>query len=223
MPQERRVVIIAGGEIKDLSFLRSRIDALSPEAVICADSGARHLRDSGVVPRMIVGDMDSLPADLLDAFAGQGVEIRRYRADKDETDAELAFEAACEFRPSAIFVFGALGYRLDHTLANLSLLLKGAERHIPVTLLDRWCEVFLITGTCTIEGKAGQTVSLLPLFGEATGVSLSGFHYPLENGTMVMTSPFGISNRLSRDRATVSLKSGSLVAIRYFQRDEFPS
>lgn len=223
MSQKRRVVIIAGGEIHNLAFLRSRIDALSPEAVICADSGARHVQAIGMVPRMIVGDMDSLPPDLVDAFAGQGVEIRRYSADKNETDTELAFAAACDLHPSEIWVFGALGYRLDHTLANLSLLLKGAEREIPVTLLDTWCEVFLITGTCTIEGTAGQTVSLLPFFGAATGVSLSGFQYPLEKGVMFMTSPFGISNRLSADRATVSLESGSLLAIRYFQQDVFPS
>lgn len=222
MSKKRRVFIVAGGEMSDPDFLLSRIQKMSPEAIICADGGARHVRAIGAIPRMIVGDMDSLSPDLLEAFADQGVEIRRYPANKDETDTELAFAAACDFNPSEILVFCAMGYRLDHTLANLSLLLKGEDRKIPVKLLDPWCEVFLVTEACTIEAEAGQTVSLLPFFGTATGVSLSGFQYPLEKGVMSMESPFGISNRLTADRGSVSLESGRLLVIRYFQKDVFP-
>jgi thiamine pyrophosphokinase len=217
------VFIIAGGLIRNLEFLRSRISEMSPKAVICADGGARHAHAIGLIPQIITGDMDSLPSGLLRKFADLGAIIQRYPAGKDETDTILAFEAAVTFQPSEIWVFGALGYRLDHTLANLSLLLKGEERQIPVKLVDEWCEVFLVTDTCTFTGKVGQTVSLLPFFGMVTGVTLTGFEYSLEKGTLSMEAPLGISNRLTSESGTISIDSGYLLVIRYFQEGVFPS
>jgi thiamine pyrophosphokinase len=216
------VFIITGGPIQDLAWLRSRIDESSPEAIICADSGALPIHALGLIPQMIVGDMDSLPPDLLQALADKGAVVRRYPPAKDETDTELAFEAAMELHPEEIWVFGALGNRLDHTLANLALLLKGEARRVRVKLVDEWCEVFLVTGMATLEGEAGQTVSFLPFLGDATSVTLSGFEYPLDKKTMFMETPFGISNRLTGKKATISMASGRLIAIRYFHAGIFP-
>ncbi|MDQ5984493.1 MAG: thiamine pyrophosphokinase [Syntrophus sp. SKADARSKE-3] len=222
MSENRRVVVLAGGEIQDHQEMRSRIDDFAPDAIVCADGGARHARAMDLVPSLIVGDMDSLAPDLLARFADQGVEIRRVPVEKDETDTELAFAAALEIHPAEILVTGALGYRLDHTLANLSLLLKGEKHHISVTLADEWCEVFLATGMCTITGRIGQTVSLLPFFGEAKGVSLSGFQYSLDGATLSMEAPYGISNRLVSEKGTIIIGSGRLVVIRFFGEDLFP-
>ena len=223
MSTDKRVVIIAGGQIEDPEALKIRIDGASSAPIICADGGARHARAMGLIPDMIIGDLDSMSADLLGIFSDRGVDIRRHPPGKDETDTELAFEAALEFSPSEILVVGALGYRLDHTLANLSLLLKGEARQIPVKLIDEWCEIFLVTATCTINGEIGQTVSLLPFFGVVTGVSLTGFAYPLEQGRMSMERPFGVSNRLTAETATITVASGRLLVIRYFRKDVFPS
>ena len=217
------IFIITGGLIQDLAWLHSRIDEKSPAAIICADGGARQVHALGLVPQLIIGDMDSLSADLLQAFAEKGVRICRYPAAKDKTDTELAFTAAIDLHPAEIWVFGALGYRLDHTLANLSLLLKGETRQVRVKLVDEWCEVFLVTDMATIEGEAGQTVSLLPFFGEATGVTLTGFEYPLDKKTLSMETPCGVSNRLMSNKATISIESGRLIAIRYFNAGVFPS
>jgi len=222
MSGHKLVFIIAGGQIQDPGFLKSRIEEKSP-TLICADGGARHVHAIGLIPQVIVGDMDSLSPRLLQEFIDKGTVIRRYPAGKDETDTELAFEAAINLQASEIWVFGALGYRLDHTLANLSLLLKGEEQGVRVVLLDEWCEVFLVAGTCTLEGPIGQTVSLLPFFGAATGVFLTGFEYPLHGKTMSMASPVGISNRLSAIRGTITVGSGRLVVIRYFRKGVFPS
>ncbi|MDD5170300.1 MAG: thiamine diphosphokinase [Syntrophales bacterium] len=223
MSQNKQIFIIGGGEIGDLEFLRSQIEEHVPAAIICADSGARHAYSLGLTPTMIVGDMDSLPAGLREHFKEQGCAIRPFSPDKDDTDMALAFEEAAALNPSEIRVFGALGFRLDHTLANLSLLLKGRERQITVRLLDEWCEIFLVTGTCTISGKAGQTVSLLPFYGEAGGISLTGFRYPLNRGTMTMERPLGISNRLISESGTIAVASGQLIAIRFFREDVFPT
>ena len=223
MSENRRVGVLAGGEMRDHRGMRARIDDFGPDAIVCADGGARHAHAMGLVPSLIVGDMDSLAPDLMILFADQGVEIRRVPAEKDETDTELAFAAALDAHPSKILVMGALGYRLDHILANLSLLLKGEKQRIPVTLMDEWCEVFLATGTCKVAGRIGQTISLLPFFGEATDVSLSGFQYPLDGATLSMVAPRGISNRLTSEKGTIIVGSGRLVVIRFFGEDLFPA
>ena len=81
--------------------------------------------------------------------------------------------------PAEVWIWGALGHRVDHILANISLLVQGSKRGIEVKLIDAWCEVFLIDRRTVLEGEAGQTVSLLPFGGAASGVTLTGFEYPL--------------------------------------------
>ncbi len=219
---QRLVFIIAGGEMDDLRFLRRQIDRHKPLALICADGGARYLRDLNVTPDRIVGDLDSLEAILLDSYTQRGVEIRRHPPAKDDTDTALALAAACELAPEAVWIFGGLGGRLDHTLANLSLLLDGEARGIPVKFLDRWCEVYLVGPRGSARGRPGQTVSLLPLFGEAQGVTLTGFEYPLTEGNLSMARPIGVSNRLTKKEGLISISSGRLVVIHYWRKDHFP-
>jgi thiamine pyrophosphokinase len=162
----------------DLRFLRRQIDRHNPAALVCADGGARYLHALNATPDMIVGDLDSLEPPLLETYTQRGVEIRRHPPAKDDTDAALALTAACEMAPEAVWIFGGLGGRIDHALTNLSLLLTGEARGIPVKFLDRWCEVYLAGPRGSVRGRPGQTVSLLPFFGEAQGVTLADSNIP---------------------------------------------
>ena len=163
---KRVVVIIAGSVIEDMEFLRQRIEAAAPEAVLCADGGARYAHALGLAPDLIIGDMDSLEDELLRHFEEKGVAVAPYPIRKDETDTQLALIQALAMNPEEILIFGAMGRRLDHTLANLGLLMMGLEKGVPVRLLDEDCEVFVITGAATLNGKKGQTVSIFPWVGE---------------------------------------------------------
>lgn len=218
------VFVISGGPIGDLTFLRARLEALAPAETICADGGVRHLDVLGIAPQVIIGDMDSLAPELLKRYEERGSRIITYPADKDKTDTWLALEYALEREPEQVFIFGALGGRLDHTLANVSLLALAATRGIKARIIDEWCEVFLVNGNGehTIDGEKGQTVSFLPFTTDATGIRLRGFEYPLDNGTMEIGRPYGISNCLAAERGAVSVRSGSLLAIRYFRTGMFP-
>jgi thiamine pyrophosphokinase len=214
--------IISGGYISDVDFIRRRFARTETFTLICADSGARYADRLGVTPQVIVGDMDSLDVRLQQYFEGKGCIIIRHPKDKDETDTQLALEYALITRPSEVVIFGALGGRLDHTLANVALLMTGVQNGVPVKLVDEWCEVFLVTNQAVIDGEAGQTVSIFPYPQAASGVSLDGFEYPLADGVMETGRPFGISNRLAASRGVISVKSGYLLVIRYFKAGEFP-
>jgi thiamine pyrophosphokinase len=124
--------------------------------------------------------------------------------------------------PDEIRIYGALGARIDHTLANLTLLTAGADRGIETRLVDQWCEMFLIRQTAAVEGEIGQTVSLFAFGADVTGVTLEGFEYPLRNATITPTKPIGVSNRLTAGRGIISVESGDLLVIRYFKAGHFP-
>ncbi len=216
------LLVVSGGEIRDLAFFRSKLSELKPAEIICADSGAGYLRAIGIVPHVIIGDMDSLSPDMLEYFKERGSRIIRFPAGKSETDTQLALEYAFGIAPDEIYVFGAFGTRIDHTLANVSLLALGLEKGIQIKLIDEWCETFIVNRECTIEGEPGQTVSLLPLSDMVTGITIDGFEYPLKDGAMEIGTPYGVSNRLIAARGVISVKTGHLLVIRYFRAGVLP-
>jgi thiamine pyrophosphokinase len=216
------VFILSGGELGDPLFFREEAAKIAPAALICADGGARHLLDTGMVPSLIVGDMDSLDQVSQDRYESMGARIIRHPRKKNETDTEIALKEAFAMTPSEVWIWGALGHRIDHILANISLLIQGNRRGIEVKLIDTWCEVFLVIRRRVLEGEAGQTVSLLPFGGAASGITLRGFEYPLTKALMEVGSPYGVSNRLTERQGIIEVDAGILLAVRYFRPGVFP-
>ena len=115
-----RIVIFANGELPDLEVARALLQ--EDDYLIAADGGANYLMKMGILPEIVIGDLDSIDEDTLFELTTAEVDIEQYSEDKDETDIELALRYAVELRPSSILIVGALGGRLDQTLANLSIL-----------------------------------------------------------------------------------------------------
>ena len=216
------VFVVSGGELGDPAFLREKAATAAPTAVVCADGGARHLEAAGIFPLLIVGDMDSLDLASQRYYEAKGCRIIRHPRRKDETDTELALREAFRMEPAEVWIWGALGHRVDHALANISLLVQGKERGIDVKLIDGWCEVFLIDRRTVIAGEAGQTVSLFPFAGPAAGVTLTGFEFPLTKAVMEIGRPCGVSNRMTAGKGIIELDSGCLLVVRYFRPGVFP-
>lgn len=210
------IFVISGGVMDDPRFLYDEIRSAGDPVVICADGAAQKLMASDITPDYIVGDMDSVDEDTLRYFEAKGSRIIRHPEDKDETDTQLALECAFEMNPDQIRIFGALGGRIDHALANISLLVMCAKRGVDAKIVDRDCELFVIDRSCVIDGRKGDTVSLLPLSSDVRGITLDGFEYPLSDGVMEIGKPYGVSNRLAGTRGTISVKSGYLLIIRQF-------
>ena len=131
-------MILADGDVPS----RARLDRVWPGwddgvgLVVAADGGARHASALGLTIDRWVGDGDSLDAAALTALEASGVPLERARADKDETDTELAILAALRLGADGIVVLGALGGRIDHTLANIGLLAMPALAGCPAVILD---------------------------------------------------------------------------------------
>ncbi|MBN1827905.1 MAG: thiamine diphosphokinase [Deltaproteobacteria bacterium] len=217
VPQSgKRVIVLAGGIIESMEFLRRTIEEMENTVVICADGGCRHLRLIDVVPSMIVGDMDSVLTETLDHFVKKGARVKVSRAEKDETDTELALKEAIALQPSEILILGALGARFDHAVANLHLLVMGDRSGIRTKIVDENCEIFIVSDEWEISGAKGETVSLFSFSSTVRGITLAGFEYPLVKGVMEVGVPCGVSNRLAEDRGLIAVDSGYLLVIRQF-------
>lgn len=213
----KMVFVISGGVVNDPQFLYKEIRSVSNPVIICADGAAQILKLSDIAPDFIVGDMDSIDENTLRYFEAKGSRIIRYPGDKDETDTQLALECAFGMNPDEIRILGALGGRVDHTLANISLLIMSVKRGVDAKIVDKDCELFVIDRSCVINGREGETVSLIPLSSDVRGIILEGFRYPLSDGVMEIGKPYGVSNRLTGTRGTISVRTGYLLVIRQFE------
>jgi thiamine pyrophosphokinase len=218
----QKIIIISGGRLVDPVFFHKKMLDIGECLVICCDGGARQFQCLGIKPDVITGDMDSIDPALLASYAAQGIKIIKYSANKDFTDTELALEYALGLKPEAIFIWSALGGRIDHTLANVFLLCKGQEKGIRTYLIDEYGEAFVLDKETSFINETGKPVSLIALSPEVTGINLKGFLYPLQEGTLIMGESRGISNIITDDRASISVRQGKLLVIRYWQKDIFP-
>jgi len=216
------VNIVSGGRLGDQSFFQEKIAGMENCLIICCDGGARHVQYSGIKPDVIIGDMDSIDPALLVGYSTSGIKIIKHPANKDFTDTELALDYASGLKPEAIFIWGALGGRIDHTLSNVFLLCRGQEKGIRTCLIDEYGEAFVLEKEISFVNETGKTVSLIALSPEVNGVTLAGFLYPLKEETLIMGGSRGISNIINEDRASISVKHGKLLVIKYWQKDIFP-
>ncbi|MDO7904908.1 thiamine diphosphokinase [Paenibacillus sp. JX-17] len=205
-----RAVIFSGGNL----FPESLQEIHETDYVIGADKGALFLVSHGVRPDLAVGDFDSVSQEERQQIEEKcGRMISCDPIHKDLTDTELALELAFEAHANEILMLGVTGTRLDHTLANIQMLIRAVQHHSVCTLKDPNNLITLTASTLTIYEQGYTYVSLLPLTAEVTGINLEGFMYPLENATLKMGQSLGVSNRLAGLEGNISIQSGLLLVI----------
>ena len=208
-----RAIIFANGEFTDAQRVR---DMLRPDdLVIGADGGTRHALAVGVVPQVVIGDIDSLPPDTQARVEAAGARIIRFSPRKDETDLELALLHAVREGATEIVILAALGGRLDQTIANVLLLSLPELRELDVRIVAGKQEAFLINENddALIEGRPGDTVSLIPLGDDAVGVTAEGLEWPLREDTLRFGPARGVSNVLAAEQARVCVRRGMLLCV----------
>jgi thiamine pyrophosphokinase len=208
----KRIIIFANGDLPDLEKARALLH--DDDFIIAADGGTRHALALGFTPRVIIGDMDSLPANFEISKFDNDVVL--FPKDKNETDLELAIQHALTLNPEEVIILAALGGRLDQTLANIALL-SGAFIHCPSSIVlrldDGIEEVFFCREQAQLNGKSGDTVSLIPWQGEVTGVITTNLKWRLQNETLYSYKTRGISNEMTSDIASVQIRSGLLLVV----------
>ena len=214
MTGQGQALIFANGRLAAGPLLRQTRADMPQALVIAADGGARLARSCGLDVDVVIGDMDSIDAQLLEELEKAGAQLLRHPPDKDETDLELALKWAADQGIRCLRVFGALGGRLDQTLANVSLLALPQLRDCDVQLLDGNQRAWLLRpGAHEVIGAAGDTVSLLPLHGPARGLVSAGLRWELRDEALLPGPARGISNLLNGPRAGLRFSEGLLLVV----------
>jgi thiamine pyrophosphokinase len=210
----KRIIIFANGDLPDLEKARALLR--NDDFIIAADGGTRHALALGLTPKIIIGDMDSLPANF--EISKFDDDVILYPQDKNETDLELAIQHALTLNPEQIIILAALGGRLDQTLGNIALIsdqfIIHHSREAFIISIDNGIEeVFFCHDKCEINGKPGDLVSLIPWQGEVTGIITTNLKWLLQDETLYPQKTRGISNEMLGDTATVQIKSGLLLIV----------
>ena len=208
------ILIFANGEFATTPDLSDLLDRAG--LIIAADGGANHCARLGIVPDILLGDLDSVETGLLQKLQAQGVAIHRHPPEKDATDLELALDLALDRGATAVWLVGALGGRWDMSLANIMLCALEKYRSLPITLVGADCRMHILRSgqPFTVHPThPGRKVSLLPLGGDIQGITLEGFQYPLRDASLPFGSSRGISNVLTEETGTVRLEQGVLLCI----------
>ena len=181
----------------------------SSDFIIAADGGFDSLRAQNISPNILVGDLDSIKNEPT------GVEILRFKSEKDETDMHLAFLEGERRGFREFLIYGGTGGRQDHTLANYSLLLFIAKRGHTARLVGTKDEALvLVDSSVSLPfAKKGSYFSVFALEGEASGVEIKNAKYEVSGVSLTPDFPLGVSNEFCDTPPTVSVNKGSLLII----------
>lgn len=207
---KKRCLLIGAAPDTDIKVI-SRL-LRDDDHIVCADGGYKYAEMLGIKPQLIVGDFDSSekPKDI-------ACDIISLPVRKDDTDMLYAVKECIRRGCDEFVICGATGGRLDHTYANFCVLKYLAERNIPACIADGSAEIrVLCGGEFDVEGRNGCGFGIFPFgCGECT-VSLSGFEYNLDCGTLTADFPLGVSNTVRSDKAVVTVHGGSAIIMYYY-------
>ncbi len=197
-----RALIIANGEPPAAALLAEAREGAA--LVVAADGGARAALALGLMPDVVIGDLDSL-GDARTAIPPDRIHPN---PDPNATDLEKAVMWCLDAGCDAIDIIGASGGRADHALANLSVLVRFGRR-ARVRLIDERFAIELVDGEAVVEGQPGTVVSLVAI-GRCEGVTTTGLRWELHDATLDF-SAYGVHNEIAASPASVSVRSGDLL------------
>lgn len=202
MTSYNTVALVAFGAIQDYPLTASLIK--QHHSVIAVDGGLNHCVEMGIVPDLLVGDLDSVSKEILARFPD--LPTRRFPTEKDETDLELALQGLFTPDVAKVTVYGALEKRVDHTLANLNLI----SRYPGKVFLENERELlFALNGSMEIPCHVGQTVSFMAL-GATEGISTEGLKWELRDATFSKYF-FSLSNVCLHNKIKIKVEQGDLL------------
>lgn len=190
--------------------------SLAPDdLVIAADGGFDYLEELGLRADYVLGDFDSvlsydLPSDSI-----------RYPKEKDDTDMMLAVKLGLQKGYTEFMIYGGLGGRLDHTLANIQMLTYLSRQGAAGTLYAPDHAIRVVSGGTVSFGKdlpenaPGNLCSVFSLSDTSSSVTIHGLKYELESTTLTNSFPLGVSNEFTGKKAYIHVEKGTIAVLWY--------
>lgn len=217
----KQCLMISGGPI-DREFVGNFIRNRKYDFIIAVDNGFSTCIELGIQPDLIVGDFDTFGRERIAAYTeNEKFHVEIHRAEKDETDTELAFRDVIAAGCGEVTMFGAIGGRIDHEISGFHVLAQVRQKGVKVNLYDRRNKIFILDSKYESEHEFkkseafGTYVSFLPLTEKVNGITLTGFKYPLyKKDISILKNPsLCVSNEIVEESAWITFQEGILICV----------
>lgn len=209
-----KTLIITGGKINK-NFAKIYLKSNKYDIIIAVDKGLETIDYLKLEPQYILGDFDSVNTKILEKYKTQNIKIIKLNPEKDLTDTHSAIDLALEIKSTEITILGAIGTRLDHTMANIHILKQALDKNIKAKIVNEKNEIELINKEIIIKKDDNyKYVSIIPLTTNVTGITIEGMKYIINDYTLSIGDSLGVSNEQIDKEAKISIKTGILVVIK---------
>lgn len=198
-----KVLVIAGGELKNSEIINKKIQDNIYDLTIAVDSGYDNAKKLNITPHIVIGDLDSVQE--LD-FNGK---IIKYNPEKDETDLMLA----CEYEKNAKFIdiICATGNRLDHFMVNLSILEQLYTKGVQSRIIDEKNIISVLKGKKNYV-NVSKYISILPITNEIE-MSCSNLKYNADKLIVKREKIISVSNEAISNEFQIDISKGEAFII----------
>lgn len=206
----KKCAIFLNGNIEDYSFIKKKL--IDDLFIIGVDGGIRHIESLDLKPDLLLGDFDSF--SYKEATHYKNAELRKYNSEKEYTDGEIAIKYVIENNYNQVFIFGALGNRMDHSLANISMLEKLNDNNIKGIISDKNNEIIFLKEKLILNDFDFDYFSIIPISKKVEGIFIKGAKYELENALLLRTESRGVSNEFIGKKVEITVKKGKALLIK---------
>lgn len=206
-------VIVSGGTIEE-QFALQILEEKNPSYVIGVDKGLNFLYDNQVMPNHIVGDFDSVSADIIEYYKTETeIPIREFRPEKDASDTEIAVRLAIEMGVEELIILGGTGTRLDHVMANIQTLKIAHDKGVKTCLMDVYNRISLAEKEVCIlkDDTFGEYFSIFPFGGIVEDISIEGAKYPLTHYRLEPYDSRCVSNEVQDEEVRITFPNGMII------------
>jgi thiamine pyrophosphokinase len=191
-------------------------EAKRADLFIAADGGGNWCLQHGLIPVLVIGDMDSF-----DVASYPDVPFIK-DPDQETNDLEKALNYLLSTGCSSVTLLGVTGSRLDHTLKNLSVVARYTPFFSDLMVRDNDCWMRILPPEFTFDVVPGTTVSLFPVSGKVEGIRTSGLQYALNKEPLENAVRDGSSNVAVSPEVTIEHSNGVLLLMVYDQLGSRP-
>lgn len=209
----KRCIVIGAGDIA-----LTEIEKKEEDCVIAVDGGFLYCKLLHLEPDYIIGDFDSVEnteSKEIDGIQSKYPQkVVKLPCEKDDTDMLAALRLGLEKGYREFLLYGSMGGRLEHTVANLQCLIFLKHNGAKGYMIDEDCMIIVIENeSIEFPKELEGLVSVFTLGQTAEGVGIEGMKYPLEGAVLTNDYPIGISNELIGKESKISVKNGTLAII----------
>ncbi len=199
-----KICYIIGASVTDGMY----IDRQAGDFVIAADGGLEALSKIGVKADLCVGDFDSL--GMVPDFEN----TLQHPCEKDDTDTALAICEGIKRGYTDFVIYGGLGGRLDHTMANIQNCAGAADHGSKLWMWGEGNAVCVFGDEDSLSFGA-EMKGMISVFAadRACGVNIEGLKYTLKDACLTSTVPLGVSNEFVGNPVKISAQDGVLIVM----------